>query len=216
MKPGNGAADEAVSLAGESPAPALGQSPGSALDCRGGNESAESSSESPRVLRERCRAVRRASELEGRNIRECVPRRNASPREAACGTLWSSSPALPGEDRSRQGRTGQVHLTSRRRRGRSTPGKRNERKVGTVPVTSRGWRKRRDTTYKAEAEMGVRVPGSAHGLVVAGKGGNSSGAKEPWARTVGGERRGSNGMTKPFSVGHGPASMHRRPMEQTA
>jgi hypothetical protein len=47
MKPGNGAADEAVSLAGESPAPALGQSPGSVLDCRGGNESAESSSEKP-------------------------------------------------------------------------------------------------------------------------------------------------------------------------
>ena len=41
-----------------------------------------------------------------------------------------------------------------------------------------------DTDYKAQTERKVGVPGSAHGLVGAGKEGNASGAKEPWVRMV--------------------------------
>jgi hypothetical protein len=75
---------------------------------------------------------------------------------------------------------------SRRRRGRSTSGKRSRVKSGRSRRPAVDGASGKDAAYKVSTlKCWWEASGSAHGLIVARKEGNASGAKEPWARMVG-------------------------------
>jgi hypothetical protein len=132
--------------------------PGSILDCRGGNESTESSNVEALG---RCVAVPNGQEGEQpggpQHYGMSAAPKFITPREAVGGTT-RGEPSLDsqGEGRSRRGRTGQVHSTNRRRRGRSTPGKKGGPKAGRPSRPAVGGASGEDISHKAiaEREMG--------------------------------------------------------------
>jgi hypothetical protein len=132
--------------------------PGSILDCRGGDESTESSN--VKALG-RCVAVPngQGGEQPGGPQQQGMSAapKWTTPREAVCG-ITCGEPSLDsqGEGRSRRGRTGQVHPRNRRRRGRSTPGKKGRPKAGRFPRPAVDGASGEDISHKAiaEREMG--------------------------------------------------------------
>jgi hypothetical protein len=121
----------------------LASRPGSIFDCRGGDESVASSNVNALG---RCDS---GAERPGGQANWRAAKRNAnlletSTHEKPFVDRYGWKPSLPewAEAVEHQGRTGQVHLMTRREGGRGTSGKKSRLKVGTVPVTSRGWRKR--------------------------------------------------------------------------
>src|ERR1700746_2439180 len=132
--------------------------PGSILDCRGGNESTESSNVEA-LGRRAAVAERPGGRATGRATTEGMSAapKWTTPREAVCG-ITCGAPSLDsqGEGRSRRGRTGQVHPRNRRRRGRSTPGKKGRPKAGRFPRPAVDGASGEDISHKAiaEREMG--------------------------------------------------------------
>jgi hypothetical protein len=77
-----------------------------------------------------------------------------------------------------------MHSSNRRYKGRSTPGKKGGPKRDGPGDQPRMVQAARALSISAEHEREARGTGICHGLVVAMKEGNASGAKEPWAKAV--------------------------------
>jgi len=147
--------------------------PGSILDGRGGNESTESS----RVQAlGRCTAVPNGQEGKQpggpQHYGMSAAPKSTTPREAVCGTT-RGEPSLDrkGEGRCRRGRTGQEHSTNRRRRGRSTSGKKGRPKAGRSPRPAVGGASGEDISHKATAEREVGGTGIGAWARSSGEGG---------------------------------------------
>jgi len=128
--------------------------------------------------------VRGVSKREGRNITECLQRRNYIPaRNRVAGRSVDAEPSVP----VKAGAAREVTARCTERTlgvGGATLSDRIDVKAGTVRWTSRGWPKRQRLWLIDPGRRAREATGSAHGLIVARKEGNASRAKEPWVVAV--------------------------------
>jgi hypothetical protein len=90
-----------------------------------------------------CRTVRRASKLEGRNIKEYLPYRKGTPTGSRLVGTFAGKPSQ--HNRAKAEVDGEELVKGTRRTAGIGGAALQERKAdqsGTVPVTSRGWCKR--------------------------------------------------------------------------
>ena len=147
--------------------------PGSIFDCRGGNESTESSNVNALGRRIAVPNGQEGKQPGGpQHYGMSAAPKSITPREAVCGTT-RGEPSLDrkGEGRCRRGRTGQEHSTSRRRRGRSTPGKKGRPKAGRSPRPAVGGASGEDASHKAIAEREAGGTGTCAWARSSGEGG---------------------------------------------
>ena len=147
--------------------------PGSIFDCRGGNESTGSSNVEALGRRTAVPNGQEGEQPGGpQHYGMSAAPKCITPREAVGGTTCGE-PSLDSqsEGRCRRGRTGQVHPTSRRRRGRSTPGKKGRPKAGRSPRPAVGGASGEDISHKAIAETEVGGTGIGAWARSSGEGG---------------------------------------------
>ena len=166
--------------------------PGSILDCRGGNESTESSNVEALGRRAAVPNGQEGEQPGGPQQTECLPRRNGQPHgkpfvESLAGSrawLAKVKAEVVGEElvKCTRGTAGVEDVALQERRaGQKREGSRDQPWMAQAARTSPI---RRLPKGRWEAR------GSAHGPVVAWKEGNASGAKGPWAKAV---RSGASG-----------------------